>query len=69
MINANMLSNLSAVIQKVGLGELDLVLVEEVKLLLIEGTHQDLFHSVVQMAPHLSFLTWEIPWTEKPSGL
>ena len=49
MINANMLSNLSAVIQKVGLGKVDLVLVEEVKVLLIEGTHQDLFHSVVQM--------------------
>ena len=49
MINANMLSNLSAVIQKVGLGKVDLVLVEEVKVLLIEGTHQDFFHSVVQM--------------------
>ena len=49
MINANMLSNLSVVIQKVGLGKLDLVLVEEVKVLLIEGTYQDLFHSVVQM--------------------
>ena len=22
-----------------------------------------------EMAPHLSFLAWEIPWTEKPSGL
>lgn len=49
MISANMLSNLSALIQKVGLGKLDFVLVEEVKVLLIEGTHQDLFHSVVQM--------------------
>jgi hypothetical protein len=38
MVNANMLSNPSAVIQKVGLGKLDLVLVEEVKVLLIEGT-------------------------------